>query len=141
MSTTDYTKDLETLKTSLNQLNKEGLDLSSAMQTYQKGVQQHERCMNTLTTLEQSIENNEWTIEPVELKLEDIFTSLENIEQSIEELPETNLENCIELLVQAERLVHAGYKQLDLATDALASSMEKDVVSKTVSSIDEVHRV
>ena len=29
MSTTDYTKDLETLKTSLNQLNKEGLDTES----------------------------------------------------------------------------------------------------------------
>ena len=73
MSTTDYTKDLDTLKTSLNQLNKEGLDLSSAMQTYQQGLKQHERCVNTLTTLEQSIESNEWTVEPVELKLEDIL--------------------------------------------------------------------
>lgn len=141
MSTTDYTKDLDTLKTSLNQLNKEELDLSSAMQTYQQGLKQHERCVNTLTTLEQSIENNEWTVEPVELKLEDIFTSLENIEQSIEELPETNLESCIELLVQAERLLHAGYHQLSLATDALTTSDEKNGASKAVSTMDEVHRV
>ena len=141
MSTTDYTKDLDTLKTSLNQLNKEELDLSSAMQTYQQGLKQHERCVNTLTTLEQSIENNEWTVEPVELKLEDIFTSLENIEQPIEELPETNLESCIELLIQAEHLVHAGYQKLDLATDALTSSVEKNIASKIGSGIDEVHRV
>ena len=38
MSTTDYTKDLETLKESLNQLNKKELELSSAMQTYQQGL-------------------------------------------------------------------------------------------------------
>ena len=111
MSTTDYTKDLDTLKTSLNQLNKEGWTLAVPCKRI-KRFKQHERCVNTLTTLEQSIENNEWTVEPVEL-VEDIFT-IREYRTIDEELPETNLESCIELLVQAERLLHAGYHQLSL---------------------------
>lgn len=145
MSTSDYTKDLKTLKTALNQLNQEELDFSSAMQMYQKGVQHHERCVNTLAKLEQSLENNEneciADVEPVELTLEDVFSSLESIEHSIEDLPETHLENCVELLVQAERLLHAGYRQLDLATDTLGGSLGQSADSTTLSKTDEVHRV
>lgn len=143
MSTSDYTTDLNTLKAALNQLNQEELDLSSAMQMYQKGVQHHERCVNTLTKLEQSLENNgnECTVDPVELTLEDVFISLESIERSIEDLPETHLESCVELLVQAERLLHAGYRQLDLAADTLGGSAGQNVDSKTLSKTDEVHRV
>ena len=145
MSTTDYTTDLETLKKSLNQLNKKELDLSSAIQTYQRGLQHHERCVNTLTALEKSIENSiensEYTSDTVELRLEEIFTSLEDIEQSIESLPETNLESCLQLLIQAERLLQAGYHKLDLATDTLNNTGEKNIGSRTLSGIDEVHRV
>ncbi len=145
MSTTDYTTDLETLKESLNQLNKNELDLSSAMQTYQRGLQHHEQCVNTLTALEKSIENSiensECTSNVVDFRLEDIFASLENIEQSIESLPETNLESCLELLIQAEHLLQAGYHQLELATDTLNNTGEKSIGSRTLSGTDEVHRV
>ena len=149
MSTSDYTTDLKTLKTALNQLNHEELDLSSAMQMYKKGVQHHERCVNTLAKLEQSLENNESEcivdvdvdVEPVELTLEDVFSSLESIEHSIEDLPETHLESCVELLVQAERLLHAGYRQIDLATDTLGGSLGQSADSTTLSKTDEVHRV
>ena len=145
MSTTDYATDLEKLKESLNQLNKKGLDLSSAMQTYQQGLQHHERCVNTLTSLEKSIENtvenSECTSDVVEFRLEEIFASLENIEQSIESLPETNLESCLDLLIQAERLLQAGYHQIDLAADTLNNTGEKNIGSRTLSGTDEVHRV
>ena len=141
MSTSDYTTDLEALKESLNQLNKEGLDLSSAMQTYQQGVNQHERCVNTLNTLEQKIENSEWTVTPIELNLEDIFDSLESIEHSVEDLPETHLESSIELLIQAERLLQAGYRQLNLAADTMNNNGAQSADSSSTSSIDEVHRV
>ena len=141
MSTSDYTTDLEALKESLNQLNKEGLDLSSAMQTYQQGVNQHERCVNTLNTLEQEIENNEWTVTPIELDLEDIFHSLESIEHSIDDLPETHLESSIELLIQAERLLQSGYRQLNLAADTMNNNGVQSADSSSTSSIDEVHRV
>ena len=140
MSTSDYTTDLKALKESLDKLNKEGLDLSSAMQTYKEGLAQHEQCVSTLTTLEQHIENSEWRIEPVELNIEDIFSSLDTVEQSIESLPETHLEDCIELLIQAEHLLQAGYRQLDLANDTLNNS-ERTTTSKTMQDTNEVHRV
>lgn len=140
MSTSDYTTDLKALKESLDQLNKEGVDLSSAMQTYKKGLAQHEQCVNRLTTLEQHIENSEWKVEPVELNIEDIFSSLDTVEQSIESLPETHLEDCIELLIQAEHLLQAGYRQLDLANDTLNNS-EGTTTSKTMPDANEVNRV
>lgn len=141
MSTSDYTTDLEALKESLNQLNKEGLDLSTAMQTYQQGVNQHDRCVSTLNALAQKIENNDWTVTPVELNLEDIFRSLESIEHSIEDLPETHLESSIELLIQAERLLQAGYRQLNLAADTLHNNGDQSVDPSPLSGIGEVHRV
>ena len=51
MSTTDYTIELEALKSALHQLDQEELDLNHAMQTYQQGLKHHERCVNTLTAL------------------------------------------------------------------------------------------
>ena len=145
MSTSDYTTDLKALKESLNQLNKEGLDLSSAMQTYQQGVSQHERCVNTLNTLEQKVESNEWTVDPVDLNLEGIFNSLEGIERSMEDISETHIEDSIELLIQAERLLQSGYRQLNLAADTINNNGNNNgdqcADSSSLSSIDEVHRV
>ena len=63
------------------------------------------------------MKTTEWTVEPVELKLEDIHP-LENIEQSIEELPETNLESCIELL-GLPNVYYTLYIINGLTTDAL----------------------
>ena len=81
-------------------------------------------------------------VEPIELTLKDVFTSLEDIEHAIDELPESNIENCIELLVQAERILSAGYRQIDLASEAL-SNVSENITHSAVSnpSTEEVHRV
>ena len=144
MSTTDYTIELEALKSALHQLDQEELDLNYAMQTYQKCLKHHERCVNTLTKLEQSIDKgiHNVDVEPIELSLKDVFTSLEDIEQAIEELPENNLESCIELLVQAERVLSTGYRQIDLASETLTSATENSTHSAVSNpSTEEVHRV
>ena len=145
MSTTDYAIELEALKAALHQLDQEELDLNHAMQTYQQGLKHHEHCVNTLTKLEQSMDTNlhnvDIEVEPVELSLKDVFTSLESIEQSIEELPESNLESCIELLVQAERVISAGYRQIDLASETLSSANDNTHATVSSPSIKEVHRV
>ena len=144
MSTTDYTIELEALKSALHRLDEDELDLNHAMQTYQLGLKHHERCVNTLTKLEQSMDKGIHNVDvaPIELNLKDVFVSLENIEQSIEELPESNLENCIELLVQAERILSAGYRQIDLASETLSSATEYSThhaISNPCT--EEVHRV
>ena len=147
MRTTDYTIELEALKAALHQLDQEELDLHHAMQTYQQGLKHHERCVNTLSKLEQSLDTNVHSldgerIEPVELSLKEVFMSLENIEHSIEELPESNLEDCIELLVQAERILHAGYHHIDLASELLHSNPDTSIQSAvSSSSTQEVDRV
>ena len=147
MSTTDYTIELEALKDALHRLNQEELDLSHAMQTYQQGLKHHEHCVATLAELEQSIDKSAYNIdgqhiESIELSLKDVFTSLEGIEQSIEDLPESNLEDCIELLVQAERVLLEGYRQIELASETLHGGTDNNshpVVSSP--STEEVHRV
>lgn len=147
MSRTDYTIELEALKDALHRLNQEELDLNHAMQTYQQGLKHHEHCVSTLTKLEQSMDKSAHNVdvqhvEPIELSLKDVFTSLEGIEQSIEELPESSLESCIELLVQAEHILSAGYRQIDLAAATLHDATNNNshpIVSSP--STEEVHRV
>ena len=144
MSTTDYTIELEALKSALHQLDQEELDLNHAMQTYRKGLKHHERCLSTLTKLEQSMDKgiHNVDVEPIELSLKDVFTSLEDIEQAIEELPENNLESCIELLVQAERVLSTGYRQIDLASETLSNATDNSTHSAVSNpSTEEVHRV
>ena len=144
MRTTDYTIELEALKSALRHLDQEELVLNDALQTYQQGLKHHERCVNTLAMVEQRMKESSQNVdvEPVELSLKDVFTSLENVEQSIEELPESKLEDCVDLLVQAERILAAGYQQLNRAEVALSSATEKNThpaVSNPCS--EEVRRV
>ena len=145
MSTADYTIELEALKATLQQLDQEELDLSNAMKTYQQGVKHHERCVNILTKLEQSINksvhNADVENDTIELSLSDVFSSLENIEQSIEELPESNLESCIDLLVQAERILFAGFRQIDLVSETMANATDNVHSPVSSTSKEEAHRV
>ena len=145
MSTTDYTIELEALKSALHQLDQEELDLNHAMQTYQQGLKHHERCVNTLTKLEQSMDKDihNVDVEPIELSLKDVFT----VTRRYRAMPSKNfrkatIENCIELLVQAERILSAGYRQIDLASETLSNAIENSTHSAVSNPCtEEVHRV
>lgn len=140
MSNPDYVTDLKTLKKALQALNQDELELSSAMQTYTDGVRMHQRCKSTLDHLEHQCQNINTTAGVQELTLETVFASLEEIEQAVDGLPESNLESCIELLTQAEKVLAAGYHQINLATETLNSvnSEHKDISSLNTT---EVRRV
>ena len=140
MSNPDYATDLKTLKTALQALNHDELELSSAMQMYKDGVALHQSCNRTLDRLEHKCQNINTADDVQELTLETVFASLEDIEQAVDELPESNLESCIELLIQAEKVLAAGYHQINLATETLNSvnSEHKDISSLNTT---EVRRV
>ena len=141
MSNPDYATDLNTLKMALQALNHDELDLSSAMQTYKDGVQLHQRCKSTLDTLEHQSQNINTVQDVQELTLETVFVSLEGIEHAIDELPESNLESCIELLTQAERVLAAGYQQINWATETLNTVNAEQQESPSHLNTTEVRRV
>ena len=127
MSTNDYQSELTALKDSVHQLIQTDINLSLAMTTYKQGIEQQQHCLSMLKTLEQNIQElhtSDINInrEAIELRLEDVFRSLEDIESTMNELPDARLESCIELLEQAERLLHVGYVHIHQASDMLASS-------------------
>lgn len=142
MNSTSYQIELDALKETLNQLDLDGLDLGTAMQVYEKGTHHKEVCLELLGVLEQSIQSlstnglsiqNEKTTDDEEshldLDLESIFESLKNIEHTMDSLSDTELETCVDQLVQAEQLIQMGeskISQLSKEMNTSSSSVKGD---------------
>ena len=140
MNSTSYQIELDALKETLHQLDQDGLDLGTAMQVYEKGTHHKKICLEILGALEQSIQSlsinglsigNETTTddEDAHLGLEVIFESLKVIEHTIDSLSDTELETCVDQLIQAEQLIQMGeskISQLSKEMNASSSSVKGD---------------
>ena len=140
MNSTSYQIKLDALKETLNQLDQDGLDLGTAMQAFEVGKKHKNECLDILTTLEQSLQSlsihslvahSEKTTDGDDsrLGLEAIFESLQDIEQTMDSLSDTDLETCVEQLIEAERLIQIGesqISQLSKEMNASSSSVKGD---------------
>lgn len=136
MNSTSYQIKLDALKETLSQLDQDGLDLGTAMQAFEVGKKYKSECLDILAMLEQSIQSlsivglssSSGSVETTEgyespLELETIFESLQDIEQTMDSLSDTDLETCVEQLIEAERLIQIGESQIaQLSKEMNASS-------------------
>jgi exonuclease VII small subunit len=133
MNSTSYQIKLDALKETLSLLDQDGIDLGTAMQAFEAGKKYKSECLDILTVLEQSIQSLsiadlsshgvKTTDGDSQLGLEALFESLQDIEQTMDSLSDTDLETCVEQLIEAERLIQIGESQIaQLSKEMNASS-------------------
>lgn len=127
MNNRTYQTELTSLRDVLSKLDKEDVDLTTAMQLYNEGVQYKKTCMDTLDSLEDEVKRSSQTTVVAgdgSQKLDTIFGNLEDIENSMDALSDTEIEATVELLIQAEKLFQAGEAHVQALAEEIKKSQQ-----------------